>query len=109
MGGAKFWLSIRWGYPLGGPGWYGVTAGICAYNAPLGIYAMKAGPALAAGNVIIIEASETNPLSTLLAVSLASQVGIPNGVIRCITSGLKPGKALAKHARIRKLSFTGSI
>ncbi|KAI3572489.1 Aldehyde/histidinol dehydrogenase [Fusarium oxysporum f. sp. albedinis] len=70
---------------------------------------MKAGPALAAGNVIIIKASETNSLSTLLAVSFASQAGIPNCVIRCITGGLKPGKALAKHARIRKLSFTGSI
>ncbi|KAF4460030.1 Aldehyde dehydrogenase [Fusarium albosuccineum] len=71
---------------------YGITAGICAYNAPLGIYA-----------------SETNPLSTLLAVSLASQAGIPNGVIQCITGGLEPGKALAEHAKIRKLSFTGSI
>ncbi|KAG7003373.1 putative aldehyde dehydrogenase-like protein [Fusarium oxysporum f. sp. conglutinans] len=70
---------------------------------------MKAGPALAAGNVIIIKARETNSLSTLLAVSFASQAGIPNCVIRCITGGLKPGKALAKHARIRKLSFTGSI
>ncbi|KAF5011155.1 hypothetical protein FDECE_2719 [Fusarium decemcellulare] len=88
---------------------YGITAGICAYNAPLGIYGMKAGPALAAGNVIIIKASETNPLSTLLAVSLASQAGIPNGVIQCITGGLEPGKALAEHAKIRKLSFTGSI
>lgn len=70
---------------------------------------MKAGPALAAGNVIIIKASETNPLSTLFAVSLASQAHIPNGVIQCVTGGLEPGKALAEHAKIRKLSFTGSI
>ncbi|WKT43855.1 hypothetical protein QSH57_008708, partial [Fusarium oxysporum f. sp. vasinfectum] len=73
------------------------------------IYAIKAEPVLAACNVIIIKASETNPLSTLLAVSLTSQARIPNGVIRCIASGLKPGKALAKHVRIRKLSFKGSI
>ncbi|KAH7207889.1 Aldehyde/histidinol dehydrogenase [Fusarium redolens] len=85
---------------------YSITAGICAYNAPLGIYAIKAGPALPVGNVIIIKASETNPLSTLLAVSLASQAGIPNGIIRCITGGLKPGKALVAVAKRNLKSIT---
>ncbi|KAH7024214.1 Aldehyde/histidinol dehydrogenase [Ilyonectria destructans] len=88
---------------------YGITAGICAFNAPLGIYAMKTAASLAAGNVIIIKASESNPFSTLFAVTLAGEAGIPDGVIQCVTGGIEAGKAIAAHPLIRKLSFTGSI
>ncbi|KAH7020569.1 Aldehyde/histidinol dehydrogenase [Ilyonectria destructans] len=88
---------------------YGITAGICAFNAPLGIYAMKTAVSLAAGNVIIIKASESNPFSTLFAVSLAGDAGIPDGVIQCVTGGIEAGRAIAAHPLIRKLSFTGLI
>ncbi|KAF4985768.1 hypothetical protein FDECE_16327 [Fusarium decemcellulare] len=88
---------------------YGITAGFCPFNAPLGIYATKTAASLAAGNAIIIKASEANPFSSLFAVSLAAQAGIPDGVIQCVTGGIEVGKAIAAHPLIRKLSFTGSI
>ena len=53
---------------------------------------MKAAPALAAGNVLISKASEMNPLSTLLLVSLATET-----------------VALSSHVKIRRISFTGSV
>jgi len=70
---------------------------------------MKIAPALAAGNVVIVKASDTNPFSTLFVVSLAVKAGIPPGVINCITGGVEAGAALAGHMKIRKISFTGSI
>ena len=70
---------------------------------------MKVAPALAAGNSIIIKASEINPLSTLLVASLASEAGIPDGAINCLVGGPEVGNALSSHMKIRKISFTGSI
>ncbi|KAJ0418879.1 Aldehyde/histidinol dehydrogenase [Aspergillus carlsbadensis] len=87
----------------------GVCAGINAFNAPLGTFGFKVAPALAAGNVIIIKASERHPLSTLALGELANRAGIPAGVINIITGTAEAGIALSEHPRIRKISFTGSV
>ncbi|KAG8162806.1 hypothetical protein KVR01_007284 [Diaporthe batatas] len=86
----------------------GVCAAITAFNGPLGLFAFKAAPALAAGNVMVVKASETNPFSTLVAARLTTQAGIPPGVINVLVGGPEAGDALARHMRIRKISFTGS-
>ena len=70
---------------------------------------MKAAPALATGNALIVKASELNPFSTLFVVSLAIKAGIPPGVINCVTGDAVAGDALAMHMKIRKISLTGSL
>ncbi|KAI1823999.1 aldehyde dehydrogenase domain-containing protein [Xylaria intraflava] len=88
---------------------FGVVAGITPLNEPLVAFGMKTAPAIAAGNAIIIKASEKNPLSTLFLASLTKAAGFPDGVINVLTGGPEAGDALASHMKIRMISFTGSI
>lgn len=88
---------------------WGITAGICPFNAPLITFVMKAAPSLACGNSIIIKTSEYNPFSTLFLASLTKEAGIPDGVLNCLVGGAEAGEALASHMKVRKISFTGSI
>ncbi|KAL2687092.1 hypothetical protein Neosp_004643 [[Neocosmospora] mangrovei] len=97
--------SIR--YTLRQP--WGICAGICPFNGVIVTLAMKAAPALACGNSIIIKTSETNPFSTLFMTSLAIEAGIPPGALNCLVGGAEAGNALSSHMDIRKISFTGSI
>lgn len=69
----------------------------------------KVGPALATGNVIIVKPSEKTPLATLAIAPLFELAGIPQGVVQIISGAGTTGELLAKHMRIRKISFTGSI
>ncbi len=87
----------------------GVCAAINAFNSPMITFAMKAAPALAAGNVIISKASEMNPFSTLLLGELAMKAGFPPGTLNVLVGGVEAGAALSSHMRIRKISFTGSV
>ncbi|RFU30917.1 hypothetical protein B7463_g5432, partial [Scytalidium lignicola] len=86
-----------------------VCAGINAFNAPLITFAMKAAPAIAAGNVLISKASEMNPFSSLMVAELAIQAGIPPGVLNVLIGTAEAGEALSHHMSIRKISFTGSV
>jgi aldehyde dehydrogenase (NAD+) len=88
---------------------FGVVAGITPFNAPLLAFAMKIAPAIAAGNTIVLKASEQNPLSTLFIAGLTKEAGFPDGVINVLTGGVEAGNALASHMKIRMISFTGSI
>ncbi|KAI3328963.1 aldehyde dehydrogenase [Xylariaceae sp. AK1471] len=88
---------------------FGVVAGITPFNAPLLGFAMKTAPAIAAGNAIVLKASEQNPLSTLFIAGLVKQAGFPDGLINVLTGGAEAGTALASHMKIRMISFTGSI
>lgn len=88
---------------------WGICAGICPFNGVIVTLAMKAAPALACGNSIIIKTSETNPFSTLFMTSLAIEAGIPPGALNCLVGGAEAGNALSSHMDIRKISFTGSI
>lgn len=71
---------------------------------------MKIGPALAAGNCLIMKSSEKAPLTALLLARLSKEAGIPDGVLNILSGFGRPcGDALARHPEIRKIAFTGSV
>lgn len=72
-------------------------------------FANKAAPALAAGNSLIVKASELNPFSTLALGELAIEAGFPPGTLNILTGTIECGQALSSHMKIRKISFTGSV
>jgi acyl-CoA reductase-like NAD-dependent aldehyde dehydrogenase len=99
-------LPDRLSYGVDEP--FGVVAGISPYNGNANFVAMKAGPALAAGNCIVLKAPEVAPLLTFRLVELALQAGIPAGVISVVTgSGRRVGPLLTEHPDIGMIAFTG--
>lgn len=87
----------------------GVVAAITPWNFPLLVACWKLGPALAAGNSVILKPSEKASLSTLRLGALAKKAGLPDGVLNILPGlGLETGKALALHHGVDCLSFTGS-
>ncbi|OJI96133.1 hypothetical protein ASPVEDRAFT_119858 [Aspergillus versicolor CBS 583.65] len=88
---------------------YGVTAAIIPWNVSLIMMCMKIGPSLIAGNTLVLKSSEKSPLTSLLFARLAKQAGLPIGVLNILSGLGKPcGDCLARHMKIRKISFTGS-
>ncbi|MCF6116829.1 aldehyde dehydrogenase family protein [Mesorhizobium muleiense] len=87
----------------------GVVAAITPWNAPTMIASWKLGPALAAGNTVVIKPAEDASLSTIRLVELIEEAGFPPGVVNLVTgSGALAGDALVRHPGIDKISFTGS-
>jgi acyl-CoA reductase-like NAD-dependent aldehyde dehydrogenase len=87
----------------------GVVVGISPFNFPLHLVAHKVGPALAAGNSVILKPATDTPLSALKLTALLLECGVPADGIQCITgSGKEVGEALCRDARVRKITFTGS-
>ncbi|MTH80001.1 aldehyde dehydrogenase family protein [Paracoccus aestuariivivens] len=88
---------------------YGVVAAIAPWNFPLIMAAWKLGPALAAGNAVVIKPSEMTPHSTLFIADLAVRAGLPPGVLNVVLGdGATTGVAMAGHPLAAKISFTGS-
>lgn len=79
------------------------------FNGPLICASMKLAPALASGNVLVLKTSDSNPFAPLRLAALATEAGIPPGVVNCVTGNVESGVALSSHMKIRKISFTGSI
>src|SRR5579883_3154571 len=78
-------------------------------NFPLHLVAHKVGPALAAGNSVVLKPATDTPLSALKLTALLLECGVPADGIQCITgSGKEVGEALCRDARVRKITFTGS-
>jgi aldehyde dehydrogenase (NAD+) len=87
----------------------GVVGAIVPWNFPLLFTSWKMGPALAAGNTIVLKQAELTPLSTLRIAKLMSQVGFPPGVVNIVPGyGHTAGQYLAEHKGINKIAFTGS-
>lgn len=87
----------------------GVAALIVPWNGPLGAAAMKLATALAAGCSCVLKPAEETPLSALLLGEILQEAGIPHGVVNIVTGiGSEAGAALAAHADVDKVSFTGS-
>jgi aldehyde dehydrogenase (NAD+) len=87
----------------------GVVGAIVPWNFPLMFTSWKMGPALAAGNTVVIKPSEITPLSTLRIGELMMEVGFPAGVVNIVTGyGHTAGQRIAEHPRIGKVAFTGS-
>lgn len=71
--------------------------------------AVKIGPALAAGNTVILKPSELAPLTPIRLGGLIKQAGFPPGVVNVVTGyGNTAGEAIANHMGVGKISFTGS-
>lgn len=88
---------------------YGVVGAIAPWNFPLSMASWKCGPALAAGNAIVLKPSELTPFSTVRLAELALKAGLPAGIFNVVQgSGQTTGAALVRHALVRKVSFTGS-
>lgn len=88
---------------------YGVCGFIFPWNFPFTILCWGIGPALAAGNTVVVKASEVTPLTSLYLANLAIEAGIPAGVINVYTGlGSVAGQPLAEHPLLRRMSFTGS-
>ena len=86
----------------------GVVGQIIPWNFPLLMFAWKVAPALAAGNTVVIKPAEYTPLTALAFAELASEVGLPPGVLNVINGDGRTGALLVEHADIDKIAFTGS-
>jgi 5-carboxymethyl-2-hydroxymuconic-semialdehyde dehydrogenase len=87
----------------------GVAALITPWNAPLMLSTWKIGPALAAGNTVVIKPPEWAPLSCSLLAQIALQAGVPKGVLNVVQGiGSEAGQALVEHPDVDRISFTGS-
>ena len=87
----------------------GVVGAIVPWNFPLMFCAWKMGPALAAGNTVVLKPSELTPLSSLRLAALMAEVGFPKGVVNMVPGfGHTAGERLATHPLVRKIAFTGS-
>ena len=90
------------------PAPWGVVGALCAYNHPTLFTCMKAAPALAAGNSVVLKPAEQTPLSPLLIASLAEDL-LPPGVLNVVPGGAATGEALVAHPDVPRVSFTGSL
>lgn len=86
----------------------GVVAGIAPWNFPLIMAVWKLGPALAAGNTIVLKPSPETPGTTLRLAELAVEAGLPTGVVNVVTGGAEVGQALVEHPGVAMVSITGS-
>jgi acyl-CoA reductase-like NAD-dependent aldehyde dehydrogenase len=85
----------------------GVVAAITAWNVPVILLAAKVGPALLAGNTVVVKPAPTPPLTTLKFGELCARI-LPPGVVNVITDQNDLGAMLAGHPDVAKVSFTGS-
>jgi acyl-CoA reductase-like NAD-dependent aldehyde dehydrogenase len=86
----------------------GVVAAIVPWNFPLLLTIWKVAPALAAGNTVIVKPSSNTPLTALMLAEIASEAGLPEGVLNVLTGkGSHIGMALVRHPGVDKIAFTG--
>jgi aldehyde dehydrogenase (NAD+) len=87
----------------------GVVGAIVPWNFPLMFCSWKMGPALAAGNTVVLKPAELTPLSALRIAELMTEAGVPDGVVNIVPGpGRTAGEHLARHFDVRKIAFTGS-
>ena len=89
---------------------FGVVVGLTAWNYPAALAARKLGPALVAGNTVVIKGHESTPLSAIELARLAHEVGIPKGVVNVVTGeGRTVGEALVRSPLSDLITMTGSV
>src|SRR6266550_562430 len=87
----------------------GVVGQITPWNYPLMMAIWKIGPALAAGNTVVLKPAETTPVTTLKLAELAAEV-LPKGVLNIVTGPGEPtGEALIGHVEVDMVGLTGSV
>jgi len=88
----------------------GVVLAITPFNDPLNLVAHKLGPALAAGNSVILKPATVTPLSALKLVETLLEAGLAEGAIQALTGvGAEIGPPLVEDDRVRMVSFTGGV
>lgn len=86
----------------------GVVGAITPFNDPLNLVAHKVGPAIAAGNAIVVKPASVTPLSALLLAEAFMHAGLPAGMLSVVTgSGKEIGEPLVSHPSVQMISFTG--
>ena len=101
-GEGRFGISVR--APLG------VIGAITPFNDPLNLVAHKIGPALAAGNAVVLKPDSNTPLSGLLLAQLLTEAGLPAGWLQVLTGrGSVIGDAIVTHPEVKMISFTGGV
>jgi len=86
----------------------GIIAAITPFNDPLNLVAHKIGPAIAAGNAVILKPHTETPLSALMLAELFDKAGLPKAVLQVVTgAGREIGDTLVMDSRVRMVSFTG--
>ncbi|CAB4613693.1 MAG: aldehyde dehydrogenase family protein [Actinobacteria bacterium] len=85
---------------------FGVVLAITPWNAPIVLSMLKVGPALVAGNSIIVKPSPQAPLAVTKLLNVISS-GLPDGLIQVVHGGPEAGEALVTHPLVRKVAFTG--
>ncbi|MGH3401391.1 MAG: aldehyde dehydrogenase [Streptosporangiaceae bacterium] len=87
----------------------GVVAAITPWNSPLYLYSWKLGPALAAGNCVILKPAEQTPVTAFELARLAEEAGLPAGVLSVLPGlGAETGRYLVAHPGVNKIAFTGA-
>jgi acyl-CoA reductase-like NAD-dependent aldehyde dehydrogenase len=88
---------------------YGVVGAISPFNFPLNLVAHKLGPAIAAGNAIVLKPAGQTPISALKLAGILLEAGLPQGWLSVIPGpGREVGNAIVEHELTRALTFTGS-
>jgi aminomuconate-semialdehyde/2-hydroxymuconate-6-semialdehyde dehydrogenase len=88
----------------------GVVAIITPWNAPLMLSSWRIGPALAAGNTVVVKPPEWAPLTASLLADIMAEAGVPAGVFNVVQgTGIDAGAPLTAHPGINRLAFTGSV
>ena len=86
----------------------GVVAAIVPWNVPQAISFLKLGPALAAGNTVVLKPAPETVLDAFLMAEAALEAGLPPGVLNVVPAGREVGAYLVGHPGVDKVSFTGS-
>lgn len=100
--------KLPYAFPGRTPRPVGVCGQIIPWNFPLLMAAWKLAPALACGNSVVLKPAETTPLTALRLAELIEECEFPPGVVNIITGDGRAGAALAGHAGVQKIAFTGS-
>ena len=88
---------------------YGVVGAISPFNFPLNLVAHKLGPAIAAGNAIVLKPAGQTPISALKLAGILVEAGLPEGWLSVVPGpGSKVGNAIVEHELTRAITFTGS-
>lgn len=96
-------IGMTWREPLG------VVTAISPFNFPFNLVAHKLGPAIAAGNTVILKPAGQTPLSAYAVAEIFKEAGLPDGALQVVTgSGRELSDSLITHPKVQKITFTGS-
>jgi betaine-aldehyde dehydrogenase len=87
----------------------GVVLGVCPWNAPMPMAAMKLAPALVAGCTVILKPAQEDPVEAMILAEAIDDAGLPEGVVSVLPASRDVGAHLVRHPGVDKVSFTGSV